>query len=67
MRTGAFYDKLAAAKPGKGQMDLLNRGQASVVRELRRVLCKIDDQSLRQDLTQMLHVHQKNIAKGTEP
>ena len=67
MRTGAFYSKLAATEPGKAQMDLLNRGQGWVVRELRKVLCKIDDQSLRQDLTHMLHVHQQNITKCTEP
>lgn len=67
MRTSAFYNKLAATEPGKAQMDMLNRGQGRAVREVHKVLCKIDDQSLRQDLTQMLHVHQRNIAKCTEP
>ncbi|MGH6946868.1 MAG: DUF6306 domain-containing protein [Kiloniellales bacterium] len=60
-RTGAFYEKLAAADPGRAQLDLLNRGQGWVVRELRKALPKVGDEHLHKDLTEMLQVHQRNI------
>lgn len=59
--TGAFYGKLAATEPGRAQIDLLNRGQGWVVRELRKALPKIGDELLHRDLTEMLQVHLRNI------
>lgn len=60
-KTGAFYQKLAAVEPGREQLDLLNRGQGWVVRELHNALPKIGDELLHKDLTEMLRVHRQNI------
>lgn len=59
---GAFYEKLAALETLKERLDLLIRGQAWVVRQLRRALPGITDDELRGELEDMLRVHETNIA-----
>lgn len=65
-RTGAFYDKLIALDALDARIDLLNRGQAWVVRELQKALPKIGDDVLRLDLETMLEVHERNILRCGE-
>ncbi|MDA5194226.1 DUF6306 domain-containing protein [Govanella unica] len=60
--TGAFREKVLAEPDLSAQVDLLNRGQAWVVKKLREVLPRIEDPTLHQDLQQMLTMHEDNIA-----
>jgi 5-formyltetrahydrofolate cyclo-ligase len=61
-RTGAFYDKLMGVGDPAQRLDLLNRGQGWVVRKLRDSLGRIHDDALHRDLTEMLDIHERNIA-----
>jgi 5-formyltetrahydrofolate cyclo-ligase len=63
--TGAFYDKVIALNELDQRLDLLNRGQGWVVRKLQEALPRIDDGALREDLRDMLKVHERNIATCT--
>lgn len=60
--TGAFRDKVLAQPDLSSQVDLLNRGQAWVVRKLREALPRIADDILHRDLQDMLRIHEENIA-----
>lgn len=64
--TGAFADKLARSETLAERLQLLNRGQAWVVRQLATALPQIDDPDLHADLTDMLRVHEDNIARCEE-
>lgn len=61
--TGAFYDKLIGAETFAARLDLLDRGQGWVVRKLRESLPRIHDDSLREDVAEMLDVHERNKAR----
>lgn len=61
--TGAFADKLARSTNLTDRLHLLNRGQGWVVRQLATALPQIDDRELHADLTDMLRVHEHNIAR----
>lgn len=63
--TGAFYGKVIALKERDQRLDLLNRGQGWVVRQLREALPRIDDSALHADLRDMLAVHERNIEACT--
>ncbi len=60
---GGFVDKLAQTETFVQRLELLNRGQGWVVRKLRDVLPRIDDERLRADLAEMLLVHEQNIER----
>lgn len=60
---GGFVEKLAQTETFIQRLELLNRGQGWVVRKLRDALPRIDDESLHADLTEMLLVHEQNIAR----
>jgi 5-formyltetrahydrofolate cyclo-ligase len=64
LQTGAFYGKLMALAGSRERIDLLNRGQDWVVRKLREALPGIGDRALRNDLQDMLEVHERNIRRG---
>jgi 5-formyltetrahydrofolate cyclo-ligase len=64
--TGRFYDRLMALETVDARIDLLNRGQAWVVRKLQEGLPRIGDRALHSDLTKMLRVHERNIRQCTE-
>jgi 5-formyltetrahydrofolate cyclo-ligase len=61
--TGTFYQKLMATDGLDGRLDLLDRGQGWVVRELREALPRIQDPDLHGDLSDMLAVHERNIER----
>ena len=65
--TGNFYGKLLARETLAEQLDLLDRGQSWVVRELQSNLPKIEDETLHDDLKVMLDVHERNIARCRIP
>jgi len=62
--TGAFYDKLLAIDDMRQRLDFLDRGQGWVVRKLREALPGITDAELRDDLADMLEIHERNIARS---
>ena len=64
--TGAFHDKVMALPDLHARLDLLNRGQGWVVRKLREALPRIRDDALRQELREMLDVHECNIQACTD-
>jgi hypothetical protein len=59
--TGAFHDKVMALADWDARLELVNRGQAWVVRKLRDALPRIRDDALHADLKDMLEVHERNI------
>ncbi|MGH7004376.1 MAG: DUF6306 domain-containing protein, partial [Alphaproteobacteria bacterium] len=59
--TGAFLGKIRSAEPGNARIALLNRGQAWVVRQIRKDLPAIVDEALRRDLAEMAAKHEKNV------
>lgn len=63
LRTGAFYDKAMAIADLRSRLDFINRGQAWVVRKLRKVLPKVKDEALYAELSEMLKAHERNIEK----
>ncbi len=62
LATGAFYEKLLAIQEPDRRLDLLSRGQGWVVRKIRDALPRIADGALHHDLSEMLDVHERNIA-----
>ena len=46
------------------RLDFLDRGQGWVVRKLREALPGITDAELRDDLADMLEIHERNIARS---
>jgi len=61
--TGAFVDKALAVSGDPPRLDFLNRGQGWVVKRLKEALPQIADPQLHADLTDMLEVHERNIAR----
>jgi len=62
-KVGDFYQKAMAVTELPARMALLNRGQGWVVRQLRELLRRVRDESLRADLQRMLESHEANIAR----
>lgn len=65
-QTGAFYEKLLSVEALGQRLELLNRGQAWVVRKIGEALPKIGDDALHRDLKTMLEVHQRNVQRCTD-
>ena len=61
-RTGAFYEKAMSIDDLQARLELLNRGQAWVVRHVEALLPRIEDRAIVTDLTAMLEAHRDNIA-----
>ena len=62
-RTGAFHEKAMAVEDLTARLQLLNRGQAWVVRRLEALLPDIADPAIAADLTAMRDAHLDNIAR----
>ena len=60
-RTGDFVEKVRAVNDFKGKLELLNRGQRWVIRQIDETLPAIDDQGLRAFLRVMAKGHHVNI------
>lgn len=58
--TGKFYEKVLILDTLGKQLTLFNAGQGWVVRKLQEALPRIEDESLRADLLDMLKVHERN-------
>jgi hypothetical protein len=65
-KVGAFHEKAMAIPDLKARITFLNRGQGWVVKKLRDMLPRVDDDLLRDDLTDMLRAHESNIALANE-
>jgi len=61
-RMGAFHGKAMAVEGLEARLAFLNRGQGWVVRKLREMLPRVQDEALRGDLQEMLDAHVANIA-----
>lgn len=61
--TGAFLGKLLAITGTRERLAFLNRGQAWVVRKLRDALPRVRDDLLREELGDMLALHEANIER----
>lgn len=61
--TGAFYQKAVAIDDLAQRLEFINRGQAWVVKKLREVLPKIQDDRLHGRLKAMLIAHEDGIQK----
>src|SRR3954465_5328988 len=62
MKVGAFYEKAMAITDLGERIAFLNRGQGWVVRKLREALPRIRDDHIHADLSEMLRLHEANIA-----
>lgn len=62
-QTGAIHGKPMALDSSCERVELLNRGQALVVRKLQEALPRIGDDALHRDLRNMLDVHERNIQR----
>lgn len=60
-RTGAFHEKVLAIDDLNARLQLLNRGQAWVMRRIESLLPRIDDPAIRADLEAMDAAHRVNI------
>ena len=60
-KTGDFVEKVRAVADFRGKLELLNRGQRWVIREIDKNLPNIDDESLRAFLRVMAKGHHVNI------
>jgi uncharacterized protein DUF6306 len=60
-KTGDFVEKVRAVADFRGKLELLNRGQRWVVREIDKNLPNIDDEPLRAFLRVMAKGHHVNI------
>ena len=60
-KTGDFVEKVRAVTDFRGKLELLNRGQRWVIREIDRNLPNIDDEPLRAFLRVMAKGHHVNI------
>jgi uncharacterized protein YeaO (DUF488 family) len=65
-RIGAFYEKVMAIGDLPGRLALLIRGQSWVARKLREILPRVQDDSLRTNLAEMLAAHERNIRRVEE-
>lgn len=65
-RTGDFYEHCMAIKNLRDRLSFLNRGQSWVVRKLREMLPKVEDDAMHADGTLMLKSHELNIARTNE-
>jgi hypothetical protein len=61
-RIGAFHGKAMAVEGLEARLAFLNRGQGWVVRKLREMIPRVQDQALQADLEEMLGSHVSNIA-----
>jgi hypothetical protein len=61
-RIGAFHDKAMAIEDIEARLVFLNRGQGWVVRKLREMMPRVQDQALYADLAHMLSSHVANIS-----
>jgi hypothetical protein len=61
-RMGAFHGKAMAVEGLEARLAFLNRGQGWVVRKLREMIPRVQDEALAADLQQMLDSHIANIA-----
>ena len=61
--TGAFWGKAMAIPDVGDRLLFLNRGQAWVVRKLQALIPRVQDSSLRTDLSAMLEAHHTNIER----
>lgn len=59
--TGLLYEEVMAVGDVPGRLAILNRGQECVVRKLRKMLPKIQDDGIRAELAEMLAAHERNI------
>jgi hypothetical protein len=59
---GAFHGKAMAVEGLPARLAFLNRGQGWVVRKLREMIPRLQDEALRADLEEMLESHVANIA-----
>jgi hypothetical protein len=60
-RVGAFYDKAMAIDDIAERIVFLNRGQGWVVRKLRELIPKVQDDQMSSELHHMLTSHEANI------
>jgi hypothetical protein len=60
-KTGDFVEKVRAVADFRGKLELLNRGQRWVIREIDKNLPNIDDEPLRAFLRVMAKGHHVNI------
>lgn len=60
-KVGDFYGKAMAIPGWDARLALVNRGQAWVVRKLQALLPRVQDQSLRATLIEMLEAHERDI------
>lgn len=65
-KTGAFHDKAMAIADLRERIVFLNRGQGWVVRKLRDMLPRLQNDRLHADLAEMLRSHEINIALANE-
>jgi 5-formyltetrahydrofolate cyclo-ligase len=66
LQTGAIYGKPMALDSSCERVELLNRGQTLVVRNLQEALPRIGDGALHRDLKNMLDVHERDIQRCKE-
>ena len=62
--SGAFFDKVMALDSLAARLELLDRGQAWVVRKLGEMLPGIRDPGLRRELHKMLDKHERNLQRA---
>jgi nitronate monooxygenase len=62
VKIGEFYAKAMAIEPMDERLVFLNRGQAWVVRKLRQMLPRVQNQRLHADFSEMLQSHEANLA-----
>ncbi|WIM12535.1 DUF6306 domain-containing protein [Enhydrobacter sp.] len=60
-RTGPLHDEAMAIEDLRARVVFLNRGQGRVVRKLREMMPRLEDQALYADLAHMLSSHVANI------
>jgi nitronate monooxygenase len=63
-RIGSFYEKAMAVTALTDRIQFINRGQGWVVRKLREMLPKIQDDAFHADLKAMLVSHEANIERA---
>lgn len=61
-RIGAFYEKAMAISSLPERLAFLNRGQGWVIKRLRELTPKVQDQAIHRALSTMLASHERNVA-----
>lgn len=61
--TGEFHGKALAVEGTAARLRFLNRGQGWVVRRLREALPRIRDEAVHAGLSEMLALHERNVAR----